>query len=633
MTNQRPDVLKRLRALFVGAALFAAISVQLVAQDPFGAAYGVACGAYAAALYSPSPPPPSGTVSEPAAATEPASTPASTAAEPAATAPTSSLSKFGAGGRSRAKSSATSPDWRHWWANNSESWIKTRAHIRDITLRRADGAGTDSLRGFDPIGPSRARREIVPHLQQALVSREPAMRAAAAVACGRIGGPGDDALRQSLTLLLADPLLDVQASTLLGLGFQGHEESIPLLAAIASDSGLGRQMLRQPDGVPTQLRSVACTALAMTVARTKSPLADGVAALLMRIALSDIPSMDLRGSAVLATGLVGDDSIVPQLVALARNETAERSLRANACTVLAKLGGASAVPVLAEITRSGSALLAPAAAAGLGIACAPGDETALRTLITAASSSDRAMLSAAIAALGETRSPRGMAALESIVLKGDNFASAQAAISLALALGTTANGKQLEILAAALKACGNQEDRPAFTLALAIAHHPDAAAEIESVLNKKNPDRELAWHHCTAAGVLGDRRLLESLSPWVRQSRDPALRQKASQAIATMHGEALLPDLLEVLAESRSNQTSLFATLGAIATIGDARAIAPLTQLLNKDAGLPELSRAAVLSAFGLLADKDSEPLLQRWRHGVQPAAAGAVVRSLLRVH
>ncbi len=371
----------------------------------------------------------------------------------------------------------------------------------------------------------------------------------------------------------------------------------------------------------------------MVVARTRSPLADGVAALLMRIALADLPSMDLRGSAVLATGLVGDDAIVPQLVALVRDETAERSLRANACTALAKLGGASAVPVLAEITLSGSALLAPAAAAGLGMACAPGDESALRTLTNAASSSDRAMLSAAIAALGEIKSPRSVTALESIVQKGDNFASAQAAISLALALGTTANGRQLELLAAALKTCGNQEDRPAFTLALAIVHHPDAAAEIESVLTRKNPDRELAWHHCTAAGVLGDRRLVEALSPWVRQSRDPALRQKASQALAALHSEPLLPDLLDVLSESKANQTSLFATLGAIATIGDARAIAPLTKLLGKDAGLPELSRAAVFSAFGLLADKDSEPLLQRWRHGVQPAAAGAVVRSLLRVH
>ncbi len=262
MTNQRPKAHPRLRALFVGASLCLLMCRPAQAQDPFGAAYGVASGSYvggATTVPVPVPVVPGtlyGTTSEPGSSAS-AGSASGTATPSSSTNSSSTTSKFGAGGRSRAKSSAASPDWRHWWANNSESWIRTRAHIRDISLRRTDSAGTESLRGFDPIGPSRARREILPLLQQALRSDEPALRAAAAVACGRIGGPGDDALRQSMTTLLGDPLLDVQASTLLGLGFQRHEDSIALLAAIATDSGLGRQLLRQPDGVPTQLRSVA----------------------------------------------------------------------------------------------------------------------------------------------------------------------------------------------------------------------------------------------------------------------------------------------------------------------------------------------------------------------------------------
>lgn len=633
MTNQRPNVLTRLRALFVGAWMAAALVVPASAQDPFGAAYGVASGSYVGgATAAPMPVQLGSSQSATGFYGDPDAS-ASSSSDPAAAPSTAATSKFGVGGRSRAKSSQTSPDWRHWWANNSESWIRTRARIRDITLRRPDSSGTETFAGYEPIGPSRARREILPRLQQALKSPEPAIRAAAVVACGRVGGPTDHQLRREMTAVLGDPLLDVEASALLGLGFQGHEESIPLLCAIAADSGLGRQVLRQLDGIPAQLRAVACTALGMAVARSKSPLSAGVAALLMRIAQSDLPSMDLRGAAVLAAGLVGEASVVPQLVALVRNESADRSLRANACTSLAKLGGAASVTVLMDVVSAGGSLVPAAAAAGLGIACAAGDETALRTLVTAASSSDRALLSAAVAALGEIKSPRSVATLESIVTKGENFSAAQAAISLALALGTTANGRQLDLLATALRSCGSQEDRPAFTLALSLAHHPSAASEIEGVLRRKNPDRELAWHQFTAAGVLGDPRLAELLTPWVRQSRDPILRQKAAQAMAALHGESLLPDLLEVLGESTANQTALFATLGALATAGDGRAIAPLAKLLTKDAGLPELSRAAVLSAFGLLADKDTQPILQRWRHGVQPAAAGAVVRSLLKVH
>jgi HEAT repeat protein len=253
--------------------------------------------------------------------------------------------------------------------------------------------------------------------------------------------------------------------------------------------------------------------------------------------------------------------------------------------------------VLLELLGSGSALLAPAAASGLGIACRAGDDSALRQLVNATTSADRALQSASIAALGEIGSAKSVAALEALVQSGENFSSAQAAISLAL------------------------------------IHHPEALSQIEHVLRKKNPDRESAWHYLTAAGVLGDHRLVEHILPWVRQSKDPALRQKAAIACAMLHGESLVQDLLESLADSVANQSALFATLGALATTGDGRSIPALTRLVDRSAGLPELSRAAVISSLGMLADKDSEPMLQRWRHGVQTAAAGAVVRSLLRVN
>jgi|GEM_PF-6358926 len=634
MTSRRPKVLMRLRASFVGVC-FTILLVSLrpvVAQDPFGAAYGVASGGSVLGYSSAPTPPPTGTAGDPAAVINPSGGSAASSSGSSSSNP-SAVSKFGASGRSRAKSNLASPDWRHWWSNNSETWVKSRARIRDVSAHRREGAGTEALSAFDPIGPSRARREILPLLQKALSADEPAMRAAAVVACGRVGGPTDHVLRIEMTRLLSDPLLDVQASALLGLGLQGHGESIPLLSSIAADSGLGRELLNQRDGIPVQLRSIACTSLGLVVQRTNSPLRSGVAGLLMRVAQSDAPSTDLRGSAILAAGIVGDASILPQLTALVRSESADRAIRAHAATVLAKLGNASAVPVLLELLGSGSALLAPAAASGLGIACRAGDESALKQLVSATTSADRALLSASIAALGEIGSAKSLAALEALVQSGENFSSAQAAISLALALGTTANGKQQALLLNAHQACANQEDRSAYSLALALIHHPEALSQIEHVLRKKNPDRESAWHYLTAAGVLGDHRLVEHILPWVRQSKDPALRQKAAVACAMLHGESLVQDLLESLEDSMANQSALFATLGALATTGDGRTIPALTRLVDRSAGLPELSRAAVIASLGMLADKDSEPMLQRWRHGVQTAAAGAVVRSLLRVN
>jgi hypothetical protein len=73
MTSRRPKVLMRLRASFVGVCFtILLVGVRpVVAQDPFGAAYGVASGGSVLGYSTAPTPPPSGTTSDPAAVIDP----------------------------------------------------------------------------------------------------------------------------------------------------------------------------------------------------------------------------------------------------------------------------------------------------------------------------------------------------------------------------------------------------------------------------------------------------------------------------------------------------------------------------------------------------------------------------------
>jgi hypothetical protein len=98
-----------------------------------------------------------------------------------------------------------------------------------------------------------------------------------------------------------------------------------------------------------------------------------------------------------------------------------------------------------------------------------------------------------------------------------------------------------------------------------------------------------------------------------------------------LHSEDAVALLMQALPASRASQVQLMATTQALGLSSDARALAPLLTTAA-DMAIPDLSRASALAALGILAEKDTEPVLQALRRGASYAAANGALAALLRV-
>ncbi len=605
-----------------------ALLPTVCAQDPFGSAFGVASGS---GSYSapPGTAPPMGQVDPVGEPTDPAA-PGSGAASGAPVGKT----KFGVAGRARARSTARTPTWQLWWGMNGEHWLRSRSLTRQHGLAGSVDAAFSALPRFEPIGQSRARREIVPFLLQQLNAESPAMRASTVIALGRICTHKDSAVQSRVRLMLTDPQLDVRAACLLALGFIGSEATLPELMAVALDAPFGRMLLHQNREIPNQLRSVACIALGMVCARSGSPLATSATQMLLRIAAGNEPSGDLRGSAILALALYSPHSAVPRLIALAGDTELEQSLRAHALTTLGRIGDPAAIKPVVAALQDERGLVVAAAATALGFLCKPDDDTSLAALrAVAEGNGDRLAVSAAILALGECGPADTREFLMQLLQADAPFTSAHAALALGVHCKRLPHAATASALTAAWNRCSNLQEKGAFGVALAMAKAPDAARLLEAELSARSVDRELAAFLSTALGMLGDRRSALALLPWISQTRDLHMRVRATQGALMLHSEEAVPLLIQLLPASRSSQGSFTATVHALGLSSDARALPPLIQGAVDESGtLPELSRAAAVAALGILADKDHDSLLLGLRRGALYGATGGALSALLRV-
>ncbi|MDF1837796.1 MAG: hypothetical protein P1V35_08010, partial [Planctomycetota bacterium] len=187
----------------------------------------------------------------------------------------------------------------------------------------------------------------------------------------------------------------------------------------------------------------------------------------------------------------------------------------------------------------------------------------------------------------------------------------------ALALGIhaqalTRNGqdpiglKALVALRIAAKKTKSPEHAGAYMLALGLASDVDATDFIVEKMNYFTED-ETRGYCAVALGLMNEPSSIESIQDLLQESRyRPGLLHQTATGLAMLGDENTVDFLVTKLSQSKSvvSQTAIASALGSL---GDARAIDGLIQMLqNPD--LAPISRAGAAMALGMLCDRSPLP-------------------------
>jgi HEAT repeat protein len=413
-------------------------------------------------------------------------------------------------------------------------------------------------------------------------------------ACRQLGTAGDPAALEWLIARLRDSSPDVRKAACVALGQLRLPEALgPLL-----------EQLEQPD---RQLRAAARDALTAFGAAAAAPLLD-------RLGASHGPG---RAAVCEALAILRDPRAVEPLIA--QTEDADGNVREAACGALGALGDPRAVPALSlrladadygvrsaasnALTRLGEGRLAAAVLAVVdGKPDGPdlveqlkagGDPRAAGLLLAwleNAGGQSGVAVCGALARLGETRAVGPLIRWLAHERPQDRLAACDAlgrlgdARAVGPLLGRLADpvGPVCAAARDAVVALGGASVQPAID---ALAGAPPA---------KK-------WTLCQALGKLADARAVSPLLGCLADL-EPRVRSAAGEALREL-GEAPLAEAVLGVLEGQPE------ALGALARLGDRRALAPLAALLTDER--PTL-RGVACQVLGILGDGEAiEPLVR----------------------
>jgi HEAT repeat protein len=511
------------------------------------------------------------------------------------------------------------------------------------------------------------RDRVVPALLAALRS-EPSrdLRSACLVALARIGADvaGRD-LRSPIAAALADDDQEVAETAALALGLLGDDRAVPDLAHLLADDEVGRRAVGER-AVPVRTRAFAAygLGLAAQASRREDVRRFAVSRLASVLERERFAGRDVPVACVLALGLVplGEEGAAPPtqtdgaLPASASRSAQARFLlrlladperadlvRAQVPGALAQLLiGIEAVPhgasLKAEVASELLAVLSPrsGARAELRQACAAAlgllgdgdlDEVDVRiraTLVRTAREGGVLERSLALVSLAEVAvrvgaGPTPLAALTDVraellgrLAGGTSLSRPWAGLGLALVERGAAlhgRGPSADVALAlreALRAAASPEEAAAHALALGLIGDTRA---VDAVLERFEgaSDDVLKGHAAIALGLLGDPRSAEVLRGVLAASRyRPELLRGTAVALALVGDKSAVPLLMEAL-RGASSLSAQAALAGALGTIGDARAVAPLLELLA-DEEVTARARAFAAAALGRVGDRRPLP-------------------------
>ncbi|MBK8098769.1 MAG: HEAT repeat domain-containing protein [Planctomycetes bacterium] len=444
--------------------------------------------------------------------------------------------------------------WSQWWAWNRAAFFAPRRLVSESTTTRAR----------DP-----EELAVITTLRANLTAEQPQIRAAAALAAGRIGGQVG-----ALRLLLRDPSLSVRMATVLGLGADRSPAARHALLSLWTDAEL-REL--QPYGLLALAANTpaGATADARALARQALDGSEGNGAAAAVLARTDadpalrtllLPRLTEPANAVTAARLIealavdADAALVAELTRGVSGRLPD--VRRSAALALGRSHHALALPALLtafelehELTTATMLLLA------IGD---HGGDAAGPFLLEQVERGRKPLRAFAALALGLFGRDRHDAALATAVRDAaQQEANRDLDGAWLLASGLLRDSAALPRLAQQLQHGSTSTARGAAAHALALVDDPGIRPSLRAAMQDDNCPFVRAAA-AEAYGMLGtDTDDVIALGSIARRDRDPAVRIAAAQALGAVATEAARSELLAL-----SIDDDMHVRVGAIDGLG-----------------------------------------------------------------
>lgn len=555
----------------------------------------------------------------------------------------------GSGGPRTGGGTAPSTGWQLWWEFHKDPFLDLKRALDAVgTITGSDEFFMGASRRTQTVALAPSAADVVdgilPALKRALDrSDQRDIVSACLVAMAKIGRDHPQfAILDAMRPHLRSGDQEVRETAALAMGIAALPAALPDLAALASDSSAGRELVGRGE-VDARTRAFACYGLGLlahasdklyTKLRCAQVLEEVLRATTATLSDRNVPVGAIQGLRLLHPGDDEQgrklrDETVASLFAYFRKKAGpgEQEVQAHVPPAIARLLGRGGdaegkykEAFAAELTGASgrhSNSLVQSAAIALGVLCEPvaADQKYVDALLACAQSGKdeqaRYFATMALAEIGGAATRNAL--LKMYQLSGKSMRRPWAALALGVLAfraqeaddGAEPDAVIGEALRAQLEEQSNDEYRAAIAVALGLCKHAPAADDLLAMLAEYRKRDELAGYLCIGLALLGEQRAVEAIRDIVTTSgHRPELLRQAAVALGRLGDKAAADQLLTVLADPDGNLTRMSAIAGSLGFIGDRRTIAPLITILE-DATVSPLSRAFAAVALGGIGEKE----------------------------
>jgi HEAT repeat protein len=525
-----------------------------------------------------------------------------------------------------------------WWERNREYVVKMRSLLRRST------ATTGIVKNPEPRDPMlEDRNEILETMRRlARSARQRALRAAAVMALGRMGGDEDAFFFLRLLNENKEATVVVEAAAV----------ALGILPPLAEPTRLQarnylRRLIRKPQRLPTRARGL--TLLATGLRARYDP--DLVLALLERANGRRLKS-DETANLIYALGLTGHPLVVPEVIrAVRRGEFAGRELsdlqRAHAVQALALVDSPSRVRLLAMVLRSRKARMETQRSAVMVLARLLREEELSvrdrqiatgRLMLTFENGRDPTLRGYAALAIGGARPPFGVDVLRATAESG---ARVNIRPYCFLALGLAAREMDAiegvpirKFLLERLRETREPERAASASIALGLARAHEATDLLLERLQRKSSTPPLRGAAAQGLGLMEARsvRVMKALEEIAVEGRKkPKLLEDVVLALGLTGRRDVALKLIDLLRNTTSSVVHGRIII-ALGHLDHGRTIEPLHTIL-KDKRERTIVREFAAVALAFMGDRRQEDLLFKLDAFFNLHATTAATHELMRLY
>ncbi len=578
------------------------------------------------------------------------------------------------GGKLPAKKGPSYESWLFWWNYNKDEIINLKKAVRSGAVRTVTGlttvasSGNDNETAAQDITARAVETRVVPVLrayaENSKVNFD--IQSAAVIGLAKIGRKEFSGLMMKMAKNDGAEQYHkvVEESAALALGIlQDRSPAVrDFLSTVATDKA-----------AKVRTRCFSAFALGLLGDRDAAPGANAKSLdVLKSLVAGDEASRDIANSALVAIGLLGDPSAVPELISWLNDEKAgaQKLNDVNlsyAAAALGKIGqpgvsGPDSREVIEALrdqlkkknrmTRYSTIIalgqIGPQCSEKLQAECV----SMLMQVIKSEGKSgfDTQSVNFALTSIGRIAGvPAGsdgkggcpvsvrQKAMGQLMetFQGKSQTRPFAALALGLLARDLPEPEKIqvsEVIRTTLaKTSGDVEARGALVISLGLLKDIQSAPVLQALLQDKGLDKKLRGTAAVSLGLIGERGALDTIRNTLKEKEDRELRVDAAIAAGLLKDNEAVPALVDTLRDPKASQFILGSVATALGQIGDERALDPLTQILG-DEQYPELTRALAAVALGQIGDKTDIPVMARISTDVNYRAYYDAIGELLTI-